>query len=49
MSDSDVESVSSDCSYQRTTEDEDSDHDNIFCVNDVVEASGIDIRKYLII
>lgn len=43
MSGSDTEDDSSDCSYQGTTEDEDSDP--IFSIQEVVQAAGVDFGK----
>lgn len=48
MSDSEIESDSdSNCSYQGTTEEEESESDEIFSIDEVVEASGVTFGKCL--
>lgn len=50
MSDSEIESDSSEWSYQGTTEEEeDTDSGDIFSIDEVVEASGVGLGNYFII
>lgn len=48
MSDSEIETDSSDWSYQGTTEEEESEGDDVFSVDEVVAATGVDFGKFLI-